>query len=51
MRIIAGRWRGHRLKPLRGKGVRPTSDRVREAWMAALGADLEGAVVVDLFAG
>ena len=51
MRIIAGRWRGHRLKPLRGKGVRPTFDRVREAWMAALGADLEGARVVDLFAG
>ena len=51
MRIIAGRWRGHRLKPLRGQGVRPTSDRVREAWMGALGADLEGAVVVDLFAG
>lgn len=51
MRIIAGRWRGHRLKPLRARGVRPTSDRVREAWMAALGADVEGAAVVDLFAG
>ncbi len=52
MRIIAGRWGGRRLKPLGGgRGVRPTSDRVREAWMAALGADVEGAVVVDLFAG
>lgn len=51
MRIIAGHWRGRRLKALRGRGVRPTSDRVREAWMAALGADVEGAVVVDLFAG
>ena len=51
MRIIAGRWRGRRLKPLRGRDVRPTTDRVREAWMAALGADVEGARVVDLFAG
>ncbi len=51
MRIIAGRWKGRRLKALRGKGVRPTSDRVRESWMAALGPDLEGAAVLDLFAG
>lgn len=51
MRIIAGRWRGRRLKPLRGRDVRPTTDRVREAWLAALGSDVEGAVVVDLFAG
>ena len=51
MRIIAGRWRGRRLKTLRGRDVRPTSDRVREAWMSALGARVEGARVVDLFAG
>ncbi|HUF76023.1 MAG TPA: 16S rRNA (guanine(966)-N(2))-methyltransferase RsmD [Longimicrobiales bacterium] len=51
MRIVAGRWRGHRLKTLRGRDVRPTSDRVREAWMSALGGRIEGARVVDLFAG
>lgn len=51
MRIIAGRWRGHRLKGLKGKGVRPTTDRVREAWMASLGVELEGARILDLFAG
>lgn len=51
MRIIAGRWRGRRLKAVRGRGVRPTSDRVREAWMAAMGPSLEGARVLDLFAG
>lgn len=51
MRIIAGRWGGRRLKALRGRGIRPTSDRVREAWMAALGPSLEGARVLDLFAG
>lgn len=51
MRIIAGRWRGHRLKPVRGRGIRPTTDRVREAWLAAIGGGIEGARVLDLFAG
>jgi len=51
MRIIAGRWKGRRLKAPRGKGVRPTSDRVREAWMSAMGADVMDARVLDLFAG
>jgi 16S rRNA (guanine966-N2)-methyltransferase len=51
VRIIAGRWKGHRLKPLKGRGVRPTTDRVREAWMSALGARIVGARVLDLFAG
>ena len=51
MRIIAGRWKGRRLKALRARGVRPTTDRVRESWMAALGPVLEGAAVLDLFAG
>jgi 16S rRNA (guanine966-N2)-methyltransferase len=51
VRIIAGRWKGRRLKTLRGREVRPTSDRVREAWMSALGGRVEGARVVDLFAG
>lgn len=51
MRIIAGRWKGHGLKTLRGRDVRPTTDRVREAWMSALGARVHDARVVDLFAG
>ncbi len=51
MRIIAGRWRGHRLNPVKGRGVRPTTDRVREAWMSAVGFGLEEARVLDLFAG
>jgi 16S rRNA (guanine966-N2)-methyltransferase len=51
LRIIAGRWKGHRLKVLRGRDVRPTSDRVREAWMSAIGGRIEGARVIDLFAG
>lgn len=51
MRIIAGEWRGRRLKALKGRSVRPTTDRVREAWMSALGGHLPGLRVLDLFAG
>jgi 16S rRNA (guanine966-N2)-methyltransferase len=51
LRIIAGRWRGHRLKALKGRDVRPTTDRVREAWMSALGGRVVDAHVLDLFAG
>jgi len=51
VRIIAGTWGGRRLRPVRGKGIRPTTDRVREAWMSALGHDLVDARILDLFAG
>lgn len=51
MRIIAGEFRGRQLKPPSDRRVRPTADRVREAWFSILGADLHGARVVDLFAG
>jgi 16S rRNA (guanine966-N2)-methyltransferase len=50
MRVIAGRFGGRRLMAPRGRAPRPTSDRVREALFSMLG-DLEGAVVLDLFAG
>jgi 16S rRNA (guanine966-N2)-methyltransferase len=50
MRVIAGRLGGRRLKAPRGRVTRPTSDRVREALFAMLG-DLQGACVLDLFAG
>jgi len=51
LRIIAGIWRGHRIQAPPGRGVRPTPDRVREAWMNALQPYLPGARVLDLFAG
>lgn len=50
MRIIAGEFRGRRLAPLKGR-VRPTSDKVREAIFNILGSAVEGAQVLDLFAG
>ncbi len=51
MRIISGKWRGRRLAPVPGGGVRPTADRVREAWMSILSSRIPEASVVDLFAG
>ena len=53
MRVIAGRFGGRRLSAPKGRDVRPTADRVREALFASLdaGGALAGARVLDLFAG
>jgi 16S rRNA (guanine966-N2)-methyltransferase len=51
MRIIAGRWRGHAIKAPPGRRTRPTTDRVREAWMSILQPGLPDARFLDLFAG
>ena len=51
MRIVAGKWRGRRIKPPADERVRPTADRVREAWMSIVSPWLPDARVVDLFAG
>ena len=51
MRIVAGLAKGRRLVAPSGRDVRPTSDRVREALFSSLGAAVEGARVLDLFAG
>jgi 16S rRNA (guanine966-N2)-methyltransferase len=50
MRVIAGAYGGRTLRAPRGAATRPTPERVREALFSALGS-LEGAVVLDLFAG
>jgi 16S rRNA (guanine966-N2)-methyltransferase len=50
VRVVAGRFGGRRLSAPRGSATRPTSDRVREALFAMLGA-LGGERVLDLFAG
>ena len=51
MRVISGKFRGRPLQVPGGKGVRPTSDRVREALFSVLFERLDGAKVLDLFAG
>ena len=51
MRIIAGTARGRILKSLRGRELRPTMDRVREALFAVLTPRIVGARFLDLYAG
>jgi len=53
MRIVGGAFAGRLLPGKPPEGTRPTADRVREAVASAMQARglLEGAVVLDLFAG
>jgi len=53
MRVVAGVAGGRRLKAPAGRGVRPTSERVREALFNSLGSlhAVDGCTVLDLFAG
>lgn len=53
MRIIAGEWRGRRLRTPPGIATRPTADRVRETLFSMLASrvSFEGLRVADLFAG
>lgn len=51
MRVITGEARGRKLVTLEGEDVRPTTDRVKESMFSIIQFDLEGANVLDLFAG
>ncbi len=56
MRIVAGKFRGHRLAAPKGSATRPTSDRVRETLFNILEHGvgdfaIDGTRVLDLFAG
>src|SRR5213596_1128640 len=51
LRIIAGEFKGRRLKAPAGRAVRPTADRVKEAWFSILQQSIPEARVLDLFAG
>lgn len=51
IRIVAGEFKGRRLKTPATTQVRPTADRVREAWFSILQRAMRGARVLDLFAG
>ena len=50
-RIIGGVAGGRRLVMPKGRGTRPTSDRVREGLFSTLGGDLSGLSMLDLYAG
>ncbi len=51
MRIIGGAFKGRRLAAPTWPGLRPTSDRLRETLFNILRDDIEGATVLDGFAG
>jgi 16S rRNA (guanine(966)-N(2))-methyltransferase RsmD len=51
MRIVAGEFRGRRLKSPSWDGLRPTSDRLRETLFNILGPSVRGAHVLDGYAG
>ncbi|HEX9860285.1 MAG TPA: 16S rRNA (guanine(966)-N(2))-methyltransferase RsmD [Nitrospirota bacterium] len=51
MRISGGDAKGRSIKPPKHGGVRPTSDKVREALFSILGGAVDGAAFLELYAG
>ncbi len=51
MRVITGTARGSKLQTLQGLDVRPTTDQVKESIFSIIQFEVEGARVLDLFAG
>jgi 16S rRNA (guanine966-N2)-methyltransferase len=51
MRVIAGQFKGRRLKTPSWDGLRPTSDKLRETLFNILAPRIDGARFLDAFAG
>ena len=51
LRVISGTAKGIRLKTVPGDTTRPITDVVKEALFNILGDEIQGAAVLDLFAG
>jgi 16S rRNA (guanine(966)-N(2))-methyltransferase RsmD len=51
LRVISGTFKSRKLFAPRARDVRPTADRVKEALFQILGPFVEGASVLDLYAG
>ena len=51
MRVTGGQAKGISIRAPKGRRVRPTSDKVREALFNTLGADVANKRVLDLFSG
>jgi 16S rRNA (guanine966-N2)-methyltransferase len=51
VRVIAGRFKGRRLKAPTWEGLRPTSDKLRETLFNILAPRIAGARVLDGYAG
>ena len=50
MRIVGGKWADRDLVSPGGR-IRPTAETVRDRWLTLLAGSLDGARVLDLFAG
>lgn len=51
LRIISGKARGRRIRPVPGDTTRPITDRAKESLFNILQMDLPGSTWLDLFAG
>ena len=51
MRVIAGKYRGKKLKEFEISSTKPTLDRVKESLFSSIQFDIIGARVLDLFSG
>ncbi len=51
VRVIAGKYRGRRLRGPQGLEIRPTGDRLKETLFNILAPRIPGAVVLDAFGG
>ncbi len=51
LRVISGKARGRKLRGVPGDTTRPITDRTKESLFNILGADVQGAAWLDLFAG
>lgn len=51
LRVIAGSAKGYRLRSVPGSSTRPITDRAKESLFNIIGVDIEGAKLLDLFAG
>lgn len=51
LRVIGGKARGRRLRAVPGESTRPITDRTKESLFNIIGADIENATFLDLFAG
>jgi 16S rRNA (guanine966-N2)-methyltransferase len=51
LRVIGGKARGRKLRPVPGDTTRPVTDQVKEACFNIIGGDIVGATLLDIFAG
>jgi len=51
MRIIAGNFKGRKVKSVPGQSTRPTADKIKEALFQVIGPFFNGGSFLDLFAG